>query len=89
MSDLASNTDYSSMIESSGYSVDKLLEASNILQNNTDKTSTEYQNALAVMESFYGSAQTFVTDYINGKFEETNAEELWVNTYCKNLEDLN
>jgi ribosomal protein S8 len=79
------------IIEASGYSRDALKDAISTVANATeaDKTTEAYTNALAIVESFYGTAQGFIDDYAAGKFEETTAEELWVNNSIDNLTDLN
>lgn len=79
------------IIEASGYSREALGDAISTVANATeaDKTTEAYQNALAIVESFYGTAQGFMDDYAAGKFEETTAEELWVNNQIHSLDELN
>lgn len=79
------------IIEASGYSREALGDAISTVANATEanKTTEAYKNALAIVESFYGTAQGFMDDYAAGKFEETTAEELWVNNSVNNLTELN
>lgn len=78
------------IIEASGYSKEALGDAISTVANATeaDKTTEAYKNALAIVESFYGTAQGFMDDYAAGKFEETTAEELWVNNQIHSLDEL-
>ena len=78
------------IIEASGYSREALSDAISTVANATkaDKTTEAYKNALAIVESFYGTAQGFMDDYVAGKFEETTAEELWVNNQIHSLDEL-
>ena len=84
------NGAYDSIIEASGYSQEALQEAfANMANGVYEEGSEEYENAMAMVESFYSTAQGFMDDYANGKFEETNAEELWANSYVNTIEELN